>query len=112
MVDYRSDRSESPEGKGLARKAWDGYVRTVTPAIEPVADKKWTADLIGFWVIWHVYGGFEGLQEHYGMHKATIWRKVALFRKAFGEHPDSYRFPGIEIDRAAYWDAARAAASK
>jgi len=61
-------------------------------------------DLIGFWVMWHLYGGFEGLQR-FGMHQSTIWRKVARFRKVTGQHPDEFEMPGISIDPKAYWTA-------
>lgn len=107
--DFRSDPSSSPEGHGRAVRAWDAYTKAMRPAIEPVARsvaRKWTADLVGFYVLWHAYGGFEGLEQRYGMHKATIWRKVAKFRLAFGEHPDVYVMPGVAIDPAAYWEAA------
>jgi len=115
-TDFRADPSESPEGKGLARRAWDGYVKAVgvatRPAIEPVAftyARYKVGDLVGFWVLWHLYGGFEGLETRYGMHRSTIWRKVAKFRKVFGAHPDEYRFDGITIDTESFWKAALAA---
>jgi len=100
---------ETPEGAGRARKAWEAYYGLVNravspivrPAMEPVA-RGMVEDLIGFWVMWHLYGGFEGLQE-FGMHKSTIWRKVARFRKMTGEHPDMFEMPGITIDPKAYW---------
>ena len=109
--DFRSDPSESSEGKGLARRAWDAYVAQVTPAIEPLAKsyaRRVTSDLIGFWVMWHVFGGFEGLEQQAGMHRSTIWRKIAKFRKTFGAHPDEFRFEGITIDTPTFWNAALA----
>lgn len=115
-ADFRSDPSETPEGRGLARRAWEAYVKKVepvtkaaTPVLEPVAmawGRKRAGDMIGFWTLWHVFGGFEGLETRYGMHRATIWRKVAQFRQMFGEHPDVYRFEGITIDSASFWKAA------
>jgi hypothetical protein len=114
--DYRSDRMESPEGRGVAKRAWDSYVGAVSrkidgrripivsAAAEPVV-REHLADLLGFWVLWHLYGGFEGL-ERYGFHRATIYRKVKRFRDLFGVHPDEYEMPGIEIDRDAYWSSA------
>ena len=63
----------SPEGRGLARAAWDAYVgatkKYVNPAIEktPLGDAitsisaNKVSDLVGFWLLWHLYGGFEGL---------------------------------------------------
>lgn len=61
---------------------------------------------MGFYVLWHAYGGFEGLEENYGMHRSTIFRKVAKFRQAFGAHPDEYRMPGVTIDAPSFWNAA------
>lgn len=111
--DYRSDPMESPEGQGIAKKAWNAYVKAVdrrtppflkarmTTALEPWGAQM-VEDMIGFWVIWHLYGGFEGLEE-FGMHKSTIWRKVARFRKMTGQHPDVFVMPGISIDPKVYW---------
>jgi hypothetical protein len=115
-TDFRTDPMESPEGRGIARtKAWQQYRafvdRNVTPviapfvkpAVAPVA-RQMVEDMIGFWVMWHLYGGFEGL-EGFGMHKSTIWRKVSRFRQMTGEHPDEFKMPGVEIDAAKYWAA-------
>lgn len=112
--DFRSDRSDSPEGKGRARAAWDAYCRTVTkasrPVIEPAA-RRWaathTADLVGFWTMWHLHGGFEGLVEM-GMHPSTVWRRVKRFRMVFKQHPDEFEMPGVHINVGEYWDDARA----
>lgn len=120
MVDFRSDPSDSPEGKGRARRAWDAYVSGVNayvmPAVTPVLEpsiKRWatkhTADLVGFWVVWHLHGGFEGM-VNVGMHPTTVWRKVKRFRLVFGEHPDTFQMPGVTIDPVAYWEAARTTA--
>src|SRR5271154_2341599 len=114
--DFRSDRMDSIEGKGRARQVWDSYRRaidkTVMPVVLPVARpgaealaRKWMVDLLGFWMLWHLYGGFEGLEE-FGMHPSTIWRKVSRFRQVFGKHPDEFEFPGVTIDPKAYWAAA------
>ena len=111
--DYRSDPMESPEGQGRAKRAWDAYVKTVNryappfirrgaeEMVKPVA-RQAVEDAIGFWVMWHLYGGFEGLQE-FGLHKSTIWRKVSRFRSMTGFHPDVFELPGVNIDPAAYW---------
>jgi hypothetical protein len=117
VTDFRSDRSESPEGTGRARRVWDAYARRVSavgrPVLAPVLDPainryahNATVDLLGFWMAWQLHGGFEGLVE-FGMHPSTVWRKVRRFRQVFGAHPDDYRFPGVKIDAAKYWDAAR-----
>jgi hypothetical protein len=54
-------------------------------------------DLIGFWAVWHLEGGFEGLQA-LGMSRASIYRRIKLFRIAFGAHPDEFEMPGIKLD--------------
>ena len=99
---------ETPEGKGIAKRAWEAYAGVVRkkvypsvapflePALEPLGCQV-VEDLIGFWVMWHLYGGFGGL-ERFGMHKSTIWRKVARFRRVTGVHPDEFKMPGISID--------------
>ena len=118
MTDFRSDPSESFEGKGIARRTWEAYARGVRKATLPVFDpvaaiwtRKLTEELVGFWVMWHAMGGFEGL-ERFGMHKTTIWRKVKKFRMLTGEHPDVYKIDGITIDTTKLWDsmAAKSAA--
>jgi hypothetical protein len=119
VVDFRSDRMDSPEGRGIARRAWEGYVGAVgkvtTPAIKPLV-RKYAAgsivDLIGFWAVWHLEGGFEGLQRM-GMSRASIYRKIKLFRIAFGAHPDEYEMPGITLDLVGFregWAAKNTAA--
>jgi hypothetical protein len=102
----------------MARRAWDTYASTVDkvarPVIEPAAyavARKWTEDMLGFWLMWHLLGGFEGL-EAFGMHRATIWRKVKKFRTMYGEHPDSFRFEGVTIDPSKAWSAAARAEFK
>ncbi|QXC59114.1 hypothetical protein KSP35_11880 [Aquihabitans sp. G128] len=77
--------------------------------LDPIAQmwaRKMTGDLIGFWVLWHAFGGFEGLEKNYGMHRSTIWRKVAKFRMVLHAHPDEYVLPGITIDTESFWAAA------
>ena len=110
MPDFRSDRMESPEGRGIARRAWEGYVggvgKVTKPVIKPLV-RKFAAgsivDLVGFWAMWHLEGGFEGLQR-LGMSRASIYRKVKLFRIAFGAHPDEFEMPGITLDLVAFRD--------
>lgn len=108
MVDFRSDRMDSPEGRGKARQAWEAYVGAVskvtTPALRPLVQRYAAGsvvDLIGFWVVWHLEGGFEGLQRM-GMSRASIYRRIKLFRIAFGAHPDEFEMPGISLDVAAH----------
>ena len=108
MADFRSDRMDSPEGRGVAHRAWHSYVAAVTkvstPALKPLV-RMYAAgsitDLVGFWAVWHLEGGFEGLQR-LGMSRASIYRRIKLFRIAFGAHPDEYEMPGITLDLAAF----------
>ena len=62
---------------------------------------KMRLEMLGFWLAWHLHGGFEGL-ERMGMNRATIFRKISKFRTVFGQHPDEYRFAGVEVDPKAY----------
>ena len=106
MPDFRSDRMESPEGKGIARRASDAYAGAVrgSPAVETMARKlaiPVAIDLQGFWLVWHLEGGFEGLRR-LGMSRASIYRRVKLFRATLGVHPDEYRLPGVTLDLDAY----------
>jgi hypothetical protein len=78
--------------------------------VEPLAKRvaaPAAVDLIGFWLVWHLHGGFEGLRE-LGMSRASVYRRIKLFRTSYGAHPDEYELPGVSIDVAAY--AARASA--
>ena len=98
----------SPEGKGIARRAWDAYANAVSkaarPYVEPFARKAAVPvmmDLAGFWLLWHVEGGFEGLLR-LGMSRASIYRRIRLFRKLMGVHPDEYQMPGVELNLTKY----------
>ncbi len=121
MTDFRSQRMPTPEGNGNAagrwRQAWDAYSRTVNrvagpalmPVVRPVALKiagRMIEDLVGFWLLWHLEGGFEGLQK-LGMSRSALYRRIASFRKHFGAHPDDYVFPGVTIDLETYLLAQR-----
>ena len=109
---------ESPEGKGIARRAWGAYAGAVgkvaTPVLRPAVHMYAAGsmvDLVGFWVVWHLEGGFEGLRAM-GMSRASIYRRIKLFRIAFDAHPDEFVMPGITLDLAAHregWAAIKAA---
>ena len=121
VKDYRSARMPTADGHGRARAAmleffesffhfevpwteldnWEELDRSLVPFARKIA-KGFSADLVGFWVLWHAEGGFEGLQR-FGMSDSTIWRRVKAFRDAFGEHPDDFVFPGLSIDLGRYW---------
>ena len=108
--DFRKQRSESSEGKGRARRAWDAYVRAVDEARPEWMDRmirdlalRWTEQLVGFWVSWHLYGGFEGLKRA-GWSERTIYRRLKEFRKVFKTHPDAFSHPGVSLDPEAFWE--------
>jgi hypothetical protein len=97
---------ESPDGKGIARRTWDAYVGVVerAPGTRTISRKlaiPLATDMVGFWVLWHLEGGFEGMRR-IGMSRATIYRRIKMFRLALGAHPDEFVMPGITLDVAAY----------
>lgn len=100
MSDFRADRMPSSEGQGRARSAWDAYAKSVNKAALPLATKyavNKIEGLVGFWVLWHGYGGFERLIE-LGYSPSSVNRRVRAFRQAFGEHPDVFEFKGLTLD--------------
>ena len=108
--DFRSDRMPTPEGKGNARKAfekgWAAYAKGVNkiPGVETLGKGlggTLAVDLLGFWLCWQCEGGFEGMRRM-GMSRSAIYRRIGLFRKFTGLHPDEYQMPGVTIDVAAY----------
>jgi hypothetical protein len=112
VEDFRSDRMETPEGKGQAKgrfqRAWDAYFKGANkiagPVTSPLAKRVGAAsavDLLGFWLVWQAEGGFEGLRR-LGMSRSAIYRRISLFRKFMGIHPDEYEMPGVTIDVTAY----------
>ena len=99
---------ESPEGRGIARRAWDAYVKAIDPVARPFArvlaekiSPPVALDLAGFWLLWHAEGGFEGLRRM-GMSRSSIYRRISLFRKTFKVHPDEYKMPGVTLDITKY----------
>lgn len=106
--DFRSDRMASPEGRGIARRAWEAYAekarKVSVPGVDPVARRlaaPIAVDLMGFWMMWHLYGGFEGLRG-IGMSRAAIYRRIKLFRSSYGLHPDEFELPGVTLDVGAF----------
>jgi hypothetical protein len=109
--DYRSERMDSPEGLGIARARWDastdgragklvGRGEGIHPLVRRIAAPA-LLDLTGFWVMWHLRGGFEGLRAT-GLSRSSIYRRISHFRTATGMHPDEYVFPGIALDLEEY----------
>ncbi len=123
--DFRSDPSESPEGKGIAHGRRTSFWHSVPENVraELLAESPYAsfdelpgfvrddiaeavvedAELIGFWVAWHRAGGFVGL-ELGGWHRATIYRKIRRFRSRFGSHPDEFRFSWVTLDLERAWN--------
>ena len=115
-TDFRADRMPSPEGRGIARRAWDAYAETVkrvsAPVVEPAARRVAAPvgiDLMGFWLTWHLEGGFEGLQR-LGMSRSGIYRRINMFRRYTGVHPDEFKMPGVQLDVEAHQEAGSVAA--
>lgn len=125
--DYRSEKMDSIEGLGRARKRWFGFMASIpSDALDATGwldaqraewvsgllsaeqhrelarGAKESSELIGFWVMWHLAGGFDQL-EAAGWHRATIFRKIKRFRDEFGQHPDAYEFPYLKIDFDRVW---------
>lgn len=117
--DANRQRMPSPEGEGRALEAseasWRAYYRankSVNDALSAVIPgfKQLSAtlskgstsakvlDAFGFWVWWRIAGGFDGVQKALGLSRAGMYRRIALFREVFGEHPDVFEMPGITVD--------------
>ena len=114
MSDFRAHRMPSPEGIGNAKKAfqsaWAKYAKSLEPITgkisQPLAENV-TFDLLGFWIMWQLLGGFEGLQKPtseggLGMSRSAVYRRVSMFRKALGSHPDEFTLAGVQISVEAY----------
>ncbi len=37
-----------------------------------------------------------------GMSRSSIYRRISLFRKMLGVHPDEYEMPGVKLDIIKY----------
>ncbi len=120
---------DSLEGLGIARGRWDSFMDNeladvvaslalsdLRPAETSMAEldthvrdeiagwAKERSELVGFWVAWHLAGGFRQLEQG-GWHRATIFRKVARFRTVFGQHPDEATLPWLRLDYRKAWVA-------
>jgi hypothetical protein len=124
--DFRTEKSDSVEGSGKAAGRLYGYLNTLDEdtlagafpmkTVERLEeydelvrddiaeDAMEQSELIGFWVAWHMAGGFAALEEG-GWHRATIFRKIKRFRTRYGAHPDEYSFPFIVLDCEKAWAA-------
>ena len=117
MADFRSSRSQSPDGSGRAKEAfataWAKYAKAMEPLTKPLASpiaREATFDIYGFWIVWNLMGGFDGLNRPVsegglGMSRSAIYRRIQMFRTVTGRHPDDFEVPGITIDMDAYLEA-------
>lgn len=129
MADFRSERMPSPEGEGNAKhaleQAWAAYYRANRSANKPLfavfpalksALKGYAAssllDIFGFWVMWRLNGGFEGTQKALGLSRPAMYRRIAMFREVFKEHPDVFDIPGITVDPVAFAEGMKARAEQ
>jgi hypothetical protein len=124
--DFRAEKSDSVEGVGKAADRWFAYIDTLDEDVlaeafpmsavdveeypdfkrdDIAADAMEQSELIGFWVVWHLAGGFAALEEG-GWHRATIFRKIRRFRARYGAHPDEYTFSFIRLGCEKSWVAA------
>lgn len=110
-IDFRTRPSPSPEGCGRAHERvqhlYEERRRFHEPDIDvpaAIAAAGLDPDLIGFWAMWHLAGGFDALVR-FGMHPATVWRKIRRFRTVTGKHPDECEFDGIQLDATGFLDA-------
>jgi hypothetical protein len=130
--DYRSSPMDSLEGYGIARSRYQafhlaipnevhqeiaerridaglepdlGWRHSVFPEVNKVMAQhlKEESELIGFYVAWHTYGGFDKLEQA-GWHRATIHRKIRRFRDRYGKHPDEYRFSWMKLNLEQHWN--------
>jgi hypothetical protein len=108
--DLRKQRSESSEGRGFARRAWMLYAEAANSIRPQWWDNAFkhlvgnlSSEMMGFWMSWHLYGGFEGLEKA-GWHRATIYRKLKRFRMVFHKHPDEYKVVGVTLDPKEFWE--------
>ena len=124
IPDYRSQRSQSPEGAGHAKEAWEEFHLVAARHLsEEATAATWSgmaaelpedvrddlvgpvieeSELLGFWLAWWRAGGFSGL-EGAGWNRATIFRKLRRFRTTFGVHPDEYEPDWIQLDLPKVW---------
>ncbi len=117
MADFRSERMPSPDGNGRAKEAftsaWAKYAKAMEPITKPIANpiaRSVTFDIYGFWIVWNLMGGFDGLikplsEGGLGMSRSSIYRRIQMFRIATGRHPDEFSVPGITIDMETYLEA-------
>lgn len=55
----------------------------ITPALKAWAGHRVTR-LLGFWMLWHTYGGLDGIVETGIMPSSTAYKQRKEFRETFG----------------------------
>jgi hypothetical protein len=100
-----SGRSETSRGAS----SLDGPPEPIS-RLRRFARRKWGAPLVvelyGFWLLWHLEG-VEGLRRG-GLSEKSIDRRIELFRRAFGVHPDEFNMPGVALHAQKYRDTVHA----
>ena len=105
-----ADHADSPpsrEGSGKARSHLDHYLSESGQAAptRPGPINRFLQrpdfDLRGFWLSWHLEGGFDGLLNR-GIGRSAIYSRIRRFRDITGQHPDDYEIPGVTLDLAAH----------
>jgi hypothetical protein len=102
--EFKSGVTEHHMAMSIAEKM--EHLPIIGPSMK-AAGRQSVAGELGFWMLWRLYGGDEGLRR-YGFHPTTIHRKVSRFKETFGAHPDDFMLPGVEIDSQKYWQGSAA----
>lgn len=61
------------------------------PGVSPVAygiARSTVQRLLGFWLMWHIFGGRSGLLGAGVMAESTMYRQINEFRRVFGQDVD------------------------
>jgi hypothetical protein len=82
---------------------WDTYLGVVQavagPAVSQVAAST-VSRLVGFWVMWHLTGGYEGMRS-LGWGKTATWKNRIQFRDVFGV--DVEDFMPVQREQVIQW---------
>lgn len=85
MADKKPDRV-------TAQGLWDTYMGVVQgvagPAVGQIAASTVTR-LVGFWLMWHLMGGYEGMRA-LGWGKTATWKNRIQFREVFGVEVEDF----------------------
>lgn len=68
-----------------------GLLAGQIPGVSPVAHgiaRNTVQRLLGFWLMWHIYGGRSGLLGAGVMAESTMYRQINEFRQVFGQDVD------------------------